>query len=703
VAKTGRHHGWYFALLIGAVLMHAALLAQAPSTARPLAPTWAPVIGAPAEFNELMALSGRQREDRVNADAGHWEPILREGIARARQSGQLDVVAEALIAQGRALWRLKDAAGAEQALRESIALNRQLGQREQIFDPMLALGVLLFAQYRLDEVLLLNREMLTLAQGNPRREANALTNIGIVERRMGNLDAAQQAFERALSLRRTLRDDRPELLPTSIQQLANVHADRGEHLRALELMQDAMQLRLQLGGAAAAQAEFALARLYRDAGNPARAVQHWRLGLAGLDATAEPRERANAHCEYAATLHAAGELDAARQAMAEAKELARGIPDAQSECTLGEAAAALRESLPARALHLAAAERQSLAGNRDVAQWLQATTIEAEALLALQRQVEALTLIDQGLDTAARAVRTRERTPLLRLRADALHQLGRDREAYPTRIEYEAAEQKARGAGTTEQMASFLQERAREREAARAQDEAQRRQIAEIAAQSARERALAAGLIAFLAIALAALLWLRARDLRQRQQALVAEHHALSEAHEQLEQESEALLIEATTDQLTGACSRRAILEHLQQALAISDSTCSVVLFDLDHFKRINDEYGHPVGDAALRHACAILRAETGAHGRLGRYGGEEFLLVLPGLDRKAAAALGERCLQRLADSPLALETGVLRITSSAGCAGARIREDAAALIARADQALYRAKSAGRNCLRIAD
>lgn len=702
MARAIRHSGWIWALLIGAVLMPA-LLAQAPSTARQIAPTWATVIGAPAEFNELMALSGRQREDRVNADAVRWEPILRSGIASARQSGQLDVVAEALIAQGRALWRLKDAGAAEQAFRESIALNRQLGQHEQIFDPMLALSSMLFAQYRLDEVLQLNREMLTLAQGNPRREANALTNIGIVERRIGNLDAAQQAFERALRLRRSLHDDLPELLPASIQHLANVHADRGEHLRALELMQEAVELRLQIGGTAAAKAEFSRAQLYRDAGNPTRAVKHWQLGLAKLSAGIDPRERANAHCEYAATLHAAGELDAARQAMAEAKELARGIPDAQSECTLGEAEAALRESQPERALQLANAELQSLAGNRDMAKWLRAITLEAEALLALQRAADALTLIDQGLDTAARAVRTRERTPLLRLRADALHQLGRDREAYQARLDYETAQQKARGAGTTEQMASFLQERAREREAARAQDEAQRRQIAEIAAQAARERALAAGLIAFLAIALAALLWRRASELRQRQQALVAEHHALSEAHEQLEQESEALLVEATTDQLTGACSRRAILEHLQQALVSSDSTCSVVLFDLDHFKRINDEYGHPIGDAALRHAYSVLSNETGAHGRLGRYGGEEFLLVLPGLDRNAAAALGERCLQRLAETPMALETGVLPITSSAGCANARIGEDAAALIARADQALYRAKAAGRNCLRVAD
>ncbi len=703
MARTGRHCGWIFALLISAFLAPADTLAQAATTARQTAPTLATVIGAPAEFNELMALSGRQREDRVNANAGHWEPILRSGIATARQSGQLDVVAEALIAQGRTLWRLKDATGAEQALRESIALNRQLGQREQIFDPMLALGVVLFAQYRLDEVLQLNREMLSLAQGNPRREANALTNIGMVERRMGNLDVAQQAFEHALELRRNLSDDRPELLPTSIQNLANVHADRGEHLRALELMQEAVQLRQKIGGVAAAQAELSLARLYRDAGNPTRALQHWRIGLAGLGAQTEPRLSANAHCEYAATLHATGEIDAARQAMAEAKELARGIPDALSECTLGEAAAALRESLPEQALQLAGAQRQSLSGNRDVEQWLQATIIEAEALLALQRAGEALILIDQGLDTATRAVRTRERTPLLRLRAEALHQLERDREAYQTRVEYEAAEQKARGAGTTEQMASFLLDREREREAARAQDEAQRRQIAEIAAQGARERALAAGLIALLAIALALLLWLRARDLRRRQQSLAAEHSALSEAHQQLEHESEALLVEATTDQLTGASSRRAILVDLRQALALNGSACSVVLFDLDHFKRINDEHGHPAGDAALRHACSILREETRTQGKLGRYGGEEFLLLLPNLARDAATKLGEHCLRRLADTPLALESGALRITSSAGCASARMGEDSAALIARADLALYRAKAAGRNCLQLAD
>ncbi|MBK8066562.1 MAG: GGDEF domain-containing protein [Rhodanobacteraceae bacterium] len=157
----------------------------------------------------------------------------------------------------------------------------------------------------------------------------------------------------------------------------------------------------------------------------------------------------------------------------------------------------------------------------------------------------------------------------------------------------------------------------------RARDEAQARQIAELAAQGERERALRAALIAALAIALAAALWLRMRELRRRQQALAASHRTLATAHQQLERESEALAIEASTDALTGTRSRRAILRGLRTALDHAQAPCSIVLFDLDHFKRINDEHGHPAGDAALRHASAVLMQEIGSRGSLGRYGGE--------------------------------------------------------------------------------
>ncbi len=691
-----------FAALLAGALLPVAWAEQAP-TSRQTPSNWGTVVGAPAEFNTLMALRGRAREDKVNADAAYWEPILRSGIEEARRTGQTGLVAEALIALGRARWRLKDAAGAEAALRESIALFRSLGQSDPVFDPMLALGVILFAQYRLDEVLQLNQEMLALAQGNPRREANALTNIGIVERRMGNPAAAMQAFERALALRRTLHDDLPELLPSSIQQLAGVHSDRGEYLRALELMQEATQLRLKIGGEAAAQAELALARLHQRADNPARAVVHWRAGLAGLGPAVDPRGRANAYCEYANSLHAAGDTEAAAKTLAEAREFARGIPESETECARTEAAAALRDGEASRALELVQAQRQVHTASGSVGDWLEAATLESEALLQLKQANRALPLIDEALATAQRVVRMQERIPLLRLRAEALHLLGRDAQAYAARLEYETADAQARGAATTEQLALFLEAQAREREAARAQQEAQGREIAELAAQAERERALRAALIAALALALAAVLWLRARELRRRQQALAARHDALSAAHQQLEQESEVLAIEAGTDALTGTRSRRAIVQHLRATLAQADSQCCAVLFDLDHFKRINDVYGHPGGDAALRHASALLTREIGAHGSLGRYGGEEFLLVLSRAAVGEAVALVEHCLQTLANSPLILAQGELRITSSAGCACARPGEDSESLIARADQALYRAKAEGRNRLVLAD
>ena len=699
-SKTGLLLG-LTALLLGAVSLGPSF-AQTP-TVRQNPSNWDTLLGAPAEFNSLMALRGRAREDKVNADAAHWEPILRAGIEEARRAGRQAMVAEALIALGRARWRLKDAAGAEAAFRESIALYRTLGESDAAFDPMLALGVVLYSQYRFDETLALNREMLALARGNPRREANALTNIGIIERRMGNGEAAMQAFERALALRRTLTDDLPELLPASIQQLASVHSDRGEYLRALELMQEATQLRLQLGGQAAAQAELSLARLYLRGGSAPRSLENWRSGIAGLGPTTDPRVRANAHCEYADALHAAGEIEAARKALEQAQELARGIPESESECARAEAASALREGQAARALALARAEREAMAANKDVANWLQAATIEAEALLGLDRAEEALPLVDNALATAQRVIRTQERIPLLRLRADALHQLQQHAAAYDARLAYEAAESSARGAASTEQMAVFLEGQAREREAARARDEAQARQIAELAAQGERERALRAALIAALAIALAALFWLRMRDLRRRQQALAASHRTLAAAHQQLEQESEALAIEASTDALTGTRSRRAILRALRTALEHAQTPCSIVLFDLDHFKRINDAHGHPAGDAALRHASAVLMQEVGQRGSLGRYGGEEFLLLLPQTGGDDAAALAEHCLRRLGSLPLALGAGELWITSSAGCASALPGEDSDSLIARADHALYRAKVNGRNRLERAD
>ena len=163
------------------------------------------------------------------------------------------------------------------------------------------------------------------------------------------------------------------------------------------------------------------------------------------------------------------------------------------------------------------------------------------------------------------------------------------------------------------------------------------------------------------------------------------------------------LLQLATTDFLTGLPNRRHFMtalssEHarLQRELA---SVATVLMLDIDHFKRINDEHGHAVGDVVLRHLGALICQALRKVDVPGRVGGEEFAILLPGTDMASAAVFAERLRARVADSSLSIDGGVLLcVTVSIGMA-AMSGTDAGcdAVLARADEALYRAKRAGRN------
>lgn len=174
-----------------------------------------------------------------------------------------------------------------------------------------------------------------------------------------------------------------------------------------------------------------------------------------------------------------------------------------------------------------------------------------------------------------------------------------------------------------------------------------------------------------------------------------------------------ARLREATRrDDLTGAHNRRAITRDLEQALgevAGEGKTLSVVLLDIDHFKSINDQYGHMVGDEILREFVERiqqhLRGEdfmadlaANADSGFGRFGGEEFLVVLPGTDAAGARRCGERLRDAVARSPFVTEGGKrIPVTVSAGVAEWRPGEDLVGLLGRADRALYASKQNGRD------
>ena len=162
------------------------------------------------------------------------------------------------------------------------------------------------------------------------------------------------------------------------------------------------------------------------------------------------------------------------------------------------------------------------------------------------------------------------------------------------------------------------------------------------------------------------------------------------------------LLRDARTDALTGLDNRRAMLERgrieLKRALR-SGVPVSVILCDLDHFKNINDKYGHEAGDAALTRSAMVLRRALRESDALGRWGGEEFMAILPGTDAQGAAEVAER--MRLAIAVTTFDGLSEGTTISIGVASSAQLEDPGMewdlLIKEADQRLYRAKREGRN------
>lgn len=168
----------------------------------------------------------------------------------------------------------------------------------------------------------------------------------------------------------------------------------------------------------------------------------------------------------------------------------------------------------------------------------------------------------------------------------------------------------------------------------------------------------------------------------------------------------EGLHVQATQDSLTGVWNRRAVLETLQAELVRAmrqHVPLGVILADLDNFKSINDTHGHAAGDLVLREAARRMIAALRPYDRLGRYGGEEFLIVAPGCRLEDAVSVAERLRLALLSEPVQTRSGAVEISASFGViSSARLSHaNAEALIEAADEGLYQAKASGRNCVQL--
>jgi diguanylate cyclase (GGDEF)-like protein len=192
---------------------------------------------------------------------------------------------------------------------------------------------------------------------------------------------------------------------------------------------------------------------------------------------------------------------------------------------------------------------------------------------------------------------------------------------------------------------------------------------------------------------------LQKQALRQENQRLVED---LQSRNQQLHDANARLVSMATTDPLTGVYNRRYILARLEQQFTESKrygEPFAVVMADLDHFKAINDRFGHQVGDEVLRHVVGTIRRMIRSSDLFGRYGGEEFLLILQRAEPEVALRTADRLRAEVRDCPCRIAGEVIPVTVSMGLMhypsqGADSAED---VVRAADAALYRAKAEGRD------
>ena len=184
------------------------------------------------------------------------------------------------------------------------------------------------------------------------------------------------------------------------------------------------------------------------------------------------------------------------------------------------------------------------------------------------------------------------------------------------------------------------------------------------------------------------------KDLMETRQALSTMQEELAETRQLLNE-----------DALTGTLNRRGLDQALVREIGRAQrdgSLLSLAMVDLDHFKKVNDQYGHEAGDHMLVHFASLIKSVLRKADALVRYGGEEFTLILPGTDARGAHLVLARLQQIMSKAPLLFENQQINTTFSAGVATLRADENGHALMRRADEALYAAKNGGRNAIKVA-
>lgn len=542
------------------------------------------------------------------------------------------------------------------------------------------------------------------SQGVTRHESRLQRALGVVARRGGDVDLAARHFEAAITAG---RDDDEAWART---QLAELQVRRGDFIEAIQNHARALALfQARRDARAMAQVMRAMAALYLTlhdyvqaehmavemlATLPAPAVGGRVTGL-GLRARALMElgdvARAEAHARAAVVLavHEGGRPSQSEAYLILARVL---IGSGRGADAIRQAERSLEISLEVDGIRAQLEKRLTLAAARHAAGRLADARSEAERVLAGARTQRDTVLERDALELLSRT----------------LLALGDAGGAFALRLQYEDVDASLESALASRRIADLIAglERDRQRGAIDLLESENRVKQLELTRSRWILFALAAlaGFVAIVAVVYA----LRARFadrvaelVRLRHREVELRHTELRVAHEALERTAAELEHIASHDALTGLLNRRALAAQLDRFLAAPGHACrALLLVDVDHFKAVNDMHGHHAGDVVLAELALRMRAQLRDSDRIGRWGGEEFLIACTGVDAVHVQEIAERLLTAVRSHSVVVDGVALDVTISIGIAHAAATDVTISVdkaLRGADVALYRAKRGGRD------
>lgn len=667
-----------------------------------------PCAGQEALNDDLLT----QASDLIPTDPASALALAQEQLSQAEavDDGLAASRAEEVIAQAHVALRDFGRAG--------LAYERAINRAEEADAPARALAILSNLSklhFRIGEyngAMDAEQQSLEIARRSdlPVQEAQSLNNIGVLHKRQGNAEKALEFYMKSLEIRRRINDERG--VAQSLNNIGILHKNWGNYYQSLDYHLRALELRR--GGDSPQETAQSLSNIgiiYRNLADYDKALEYFDESKTVLGEQPSKEELVSAELNSGHTLLLMGEYPRAQEHLEAALNMARELSlrpkIAEALALMGELS--LRQDDPKTAISRL---QQALRLAEEVGEPAQAASVlslMAQAQLALNDPEAALENSLNALSLAEALSEPAIIRDVYDIHSRVLANKGQYQEAFDFRLAHEDRALKLLSAVNSRRMADLeasleLQRSEAELRALQLENKLQNEVVS-------RQRLIGIGLIVSVIATLLVIALLISRfrlaravnaTLSQQSARSQRQHDELSLAHSELERRAEELTIAATTDPLTGLHNRYFVIRELEsriQEVRRGHGVLSVIMLDFDHFKRLNDTHTHMGGDRVLRDGAKLMRETFGPNAVIGRFGGEEFLVMLDGANQQQALERAENLRRAIESHRFRLRGKSMQVTISAGVADFRgdASLDIDGLLHEADHALYEAKRGGRN------